>query len=161
MKNNVQTRKNLPFLESPNSMIFRPSSGSRRVRRPGSGGFSPVSAPRRSLSRSLDGHGDPDIGNLIIWVRSRIPEKYLTCRRGDGFGPGGKPGGVDRQPMYEKRNIFSLLDAGHFKGCPPWQILQFFTLFKKPLTRPPSIWTPPFTYLQARPVQIWINSSWG
>ena len=109
-----------------NNLIFRPSSGSRRVRRPGSGGFSPVSAPRRSLSRSLDGHGDPDIGNLIIWVRSRIPEKYLTCRRGDGFGPGGKPGGVDRQPMYVKKIIFSLLDSfGTLRDVLPNQNCSF------------------------------------
>jgi len=53
----------------------RPGSGSRRVRRPGSGGFSPVSAPRR---------------------------------RGDGFGPGGKPGGVDRQPMIDRSKYESI-----------------------------------------------------
>ena len=65
-------------------MLLRPSSGGRRVRRPGSG-FNPVSTPRRW-------------SEAFKYCLRKVASKDIF-RRGDGFGPGGKPGGLDRQPM--------------------------------------------------------------
>ena len=117
------------------NLIFRPSSGSRRVRRPGSGGFSPVSAPRRSLFRSLDCHGDPVISNLIIWVRSRIPnlqEGWWIWTWGEAWRS---------WPTTNVCKTDHFLTFGffwYFERCPPQQKLPFLnvTLFKKPVTTP-------------------------
>ena len=96
----------------------------------------------------LNGHWCSNFYNMMYWERILQKNHLITCFRRFYQRPNHLAqyipilGWVDVGKFIKVANIHSGFYVCYTKGCPPFKKVQFFwTLFKRPLTPPPFIWT--------------------